>query len=206
MTGKESANMGDFERCAEFHGHVCPGLSIGFQAARAGMEWLKENRAFDEELVSIVETDACGVDAVQVLTGCTFGKGNLIHKDYGKQAFTFLGRESGRGIRVALKPGVLELSEEHRNLMQKLREDTATEEEREAFWAAHRQRSRDILERPVEELFKMEPVTGGLPPKARIEPSIPCDACGEPTMATKMEEVDGRKLCRGCAGEGKNES
>ena len=30
------------------------------------------------------------VDAVQVLTGCTFGKGNLIYRPTGKMAFSFL--------------------------------------------------------------------------------------------------------------------
>ena len=45
----------DFQKCVEFHGHVCPGLSIGFRAAQAGMDWLKENRAEDEELVAVVD-------------------------------------------------------------------------------------------------------------------------------------------------------
>jgi formylmethanofuran dehydrogenase subunit E len=87
----------DFKQCADFHGHVCPGLAIGYQAAKAGIAWLEEHRAMDEEVVAIVETNACGVDAVQVLTGCTFGKGNFIHKDHGKQVFTFMSRESGKG-------------------------------------------------------------------------------------------------------------
>jgi formylmethanofuran dehydrogenase subunit E len=95
----------DFQRCADFHGHICPGLSIGFRAA---MDWLRENRAEDEELVAIVETDACGADAIQVLTGCTFGKGNFHYRDYGKQAFSLFGRTSGRGVRVCLRPGALE--------------------------------------------------------------------------------------------------
>ncbi len=67
----------DFKKCLDFHGHLCPGLAIGYRAATGALEWLKENRSEDEELVAIVETDACGADAVQVLTGCTFGKGNL---------------------------------------------------------------------------------------------------------------------------------
>jgi len=66
----------DFKRCVEFHGHICPGLSIGYRAALAGMDRLNEERAPDEEIVAIVETDACSADAVQVLTGCTFGKGS----------------------------------------------------------------------------------------------------------------------------------
>ena len=86
----------DWTRCVAFHGHECPGLAIGFMAAKAGLAWIESTRAEDEEVVTIVENDACGVDAVQVLTGCTFGKGNLIHKDYGKQVFTFFNRDTGR--------------------------------------------------------------------------------------------------------------
>jgi len=190
----------DFKRCAAFHGHVCPGLAIGYRAAKAGLEWLREHRAMDEELVAIVETDACGVDAVQVLTGCTFGKGNLIHRDFGKQVFTFMGRGSGKGVRLALKAGAIDLGDEHRALTQKIREETATPEEREAFWALHRERCSDTLEAPADALFSVRTVDTDLPAKAKIESSIPCDACGEPTMASKMVESTGRRLCRGCAG------
>jgi len=78
-----------------FHGHWCPGLAVGIRAA----EWaLREmGRAADEEIVAVVETDMCGVDAIQFLTGCTFGKGNLIHRDWGKNAFSFYRRRDGKG-------------------------------------------------------------------------------------------------------------
>ena len=89
----------DFKKCVDFHGHLCPGLSMGFRASQAGLEWLKTQRAADEEMVAIVETDACCADAVQVMTGCTFGKGNFIYQDHGKIAFTFLSRDSGKGVR-----------------------------------------------------------------------------------------------------------
>lgn len=191
--GRES-----FERCADFHGHVCPGLAIGYRAAVAGMAWLRENRAGDEDLVAVVETDACGVDAVQVLSGCTFGKGNLVHKDHGKQAFTLLGRRSGKGVRIALKDGVLWLDDDHRALMRKIREGTATEEERKGFWDRHRSKSEEVLERPLEELFTILPVDMDPPPKAVIEPSVRCEGCGEPTMPSKMVEAAGRRLCRAC--------
>jgi len=58
----------------DFHGHWCPGLAIGVRAA----EWALQEmgRAPDEEIVAVVETDMCGVDAVQALVGCT-QSGNL---------------------------------------------------------------------------------------------------------------------------------
>ncbi len=56
----------------------------------------------DEEIVAVVENDSCAVDAVQVLTGCTFGKGNLLFKDHGKQVYTFINRNTNDAVRVSL--------------------------------------------------------------------------------------------------------
>jgi hypothetical protein len=58
----------------------------------------------DEEVVAVVETDMCAVDAIQSLTECTFGKGNLLHHDYGKNAYTFFRRSDGRAIREVGRP------------------------------------------------------------------------------------------------------
>ena len=75
--------MMTYPEIISFHGHECPGLAIGYRMATAAMEKLSVLRAEDEEIVAIVENDACGVDALQCVTGCTFGKGNLIFHDYG---------------------------------------------------------------------------------------------------------------------------
>jgi formylmethanofuran dehydrogenase subunit E len=191
----------DFHRCVEFHGHICPGLAIGFRAARVGMDWLKEKRAEDEELVAIVETDACGADAIQVLTGCTFGKGNFLYRDYGKQAFTLFGRKSGRGVRVCLRPGALEPTARHRQLMERIQRNEATPEEREEFARIHQEKAREILEKSLEELFTLTEISRVLPPKARIEPSKQCQVCGELAMASKIQIRDGKEICCSCLGE-----
>ena len=107
MKAEEILSSEDFRKCAEFHGHICPGLAIGFQAARILMARLGASRAPDEELAAIVETDACGADAIQVMTGCTFGKGNLILKNYGKHAFSLADRKRGKAFRACLRPDAL---------------------------------------------------------------------------------------------------
>lgn len=188
-----------FKKCLDFHGHLCPGLSLGYQAAVAGMDWLSTRRAEDEEVVTIVETDACGCDAVQVITGCTFGKGNFLYRDFGKTAFTFFNRQTGKGVRVAKKPEKQDLLDpEHQALLVKIREDTATEEERKQFWYKHKKVSTRLLEMRPEELFSICEITMPVPEKALIEPSINCARCGEPTMRTKLEQKNGQKVCRGC--------
>ena len=198
MTAQQILNSEDFRKCEDFHGHICPGLSIGFKAAKAAMEKLDEGRADDEEIVAIVETDACSADAVQVLTGCTFGKGNFIHKDYGKMVLTLLSRKTGKGVRVAMRPGAFSPDETHLALLRKVIKGSADEEEKKRFNALHLQRSLDVLEMADNDLFTVKTVQMELPAKAKIEPSEPCARCGEPTMRTKLESLDGKRICRDC--------
>ncbi|MGA7627728.1 MAG: FmdE family protein, partial [Methanoregula sp.] len=83
-----------------FHGHSCPGLALGYRAARHALSVLHAERSEDEDLVAVVENDACGIDAVQAIAGCSVGKGNLILKDLGKHAYTFINRRTGSAIRI----------------------------------------------------------------------------------------------------------
>lgn len=198
MNARQIMESSDWKRCADFHGHVCGGLAIGYKAAKTGLDWLKEKRALDEELVAIVETDACCVDAIQVLTGCTFGKGNLIYKDYGKMGFTFFNRRSGQGVRLIMRPDSFRVNERQIELFKKTRDGSITDAEREELSVLGTQRTTEVLNMQAEDLFSMAPVTAGMPEKARIEPSKPCARCGEATMATKLEPVDGEMVCRGC--------
>jgi formylmethanofuran dehydrogenase subunit E len=202
MNASNILSSTDWQKAADFHGHVCPGLAIGFKAAMAGMAWLREHRAVDEELVAIVETDACGADAVQVLTGCTFGKGNFIFRDHGKNVYSFVSRRSGSGVRVSLRAGAFQPNERHMELIQKIRTETASDEERAEFRRLHEQRSHDILEADPEELFEIESIEIELPPKAKIEPSKICDFCGEPTMASKLLQRNNSQVCRSCVDTG----
>jgi formylmethanofuran dehydrogenase subunit E len=195
MTAENIMNSDEFKKCAAFHGHICPGLAIGFQAAKTALHLLEEDRAPDEELVAVVETDACSADAVQVLTGCTFGKGNFIFKDYGKMVLTLFSRKTGKGVRAALKPDAFQPSEEHLELMQKTLTDS---NEKQRYQELHFEQTRRILETPPEKLFSIATVQMELPPKARIEPSEPCARCGEPVMPSKMEQINGLYICRDC--------
>jgi len=198
MNAQQILDSQEFKRCADFHGHICPGLSIGYKAAKVAMEKLEEERAEDEEIVAILETDACSADAVQVLTGCTFGKGNFICKDHGKMVLTLLSRKTGQGVRVAMRPGAFSPDETHLLLLRKVMSGEADEDETKQFRKLHLQRSRDVLEMPDDELFVVRRVQMELPAKAKIEPSESCMRCGEPTMRTKLETVGDSKICRDC--------
>ena len=189
----------DLERVVVFHGHICPGLAYGYRAARAAMEALGGDRARDEELVAVVENDSCAVDAVQVLTGCTFGKGNLVFRDHGKQVYTLFRRDTGRGIRVSVDYSPAEPDEDRETWRRFLDGDPDPDVARrvEELKAA---KVRAILEAPAHELLQVREVRAEPPPRARIRASARCDACGEKVMEGRLRERGGRRLCIPCAG------
>ncbi|HBC95099.1 MAG TPA: formylmethanofuran dehydrogenase, partial [Pelotomaculum sp.] len=103
------------------------------RVSKAALAELAAIRAMDEELVAIVENDACGVDAVQALTGCSLGKGNLLYRDHGKQVYTFVCRDSGRAARIAVRASAWRNHPEHKELRIKYFSGVASPEEMEAF-------------------------------------------------------------------------
>ena len=175
-----------------FHGHFCPGLAFGIRAG----EWVVREfgRAADEEIVAVVESDMCAVDAIQYLTGCTFGKGNFIFLDYGKNAFSFFRRCDGNSVRLMSRGDQLSDLREEQNL---LSPDDAQGRDR-----MRQQMIERIMQADFEALFSVGPAQGVIPEKARIHKSIRCDDCGELTMATRIlcdpELTGGRHLCIPC--------
>lgn len=188
----------DYQECVKFHGHTCMGLTIGYLAATLALKHLQVERATDEELVAIVENDACCCDAVQVLTGCTFGKGNFFFKDHGKMAFTFGNRATGRSIRLVLKPEVLSAPDEELSLRDLLRSGQASADEVKRYEEISESRIRDLFSAGPGNFFEVQELTGPLPPAATIAQSLACDSCGEMVMKTKLEDLNGRSVCKGC--------
>ena len=158
--------------CAEFHGHECGGLTIGYKAALYAIKLLNIGCAEDEEVVCISENDACGVDAIQVMLGCSAGKGNLLFHLTGKQAFNIYERASGRSVRLVLRK----------------KPEGMSREESFAYYQS----------REPEELFDVKETRIALPEHARIFLSYDCDECGETTAESFIHLQCGKKLCRDC--------
>lgn len=187
-----------WERVCEFHGHTCPGLAIGFRATSLALEKLDVSRSVDEELIAIVENNACGVDAVQVLAGCTFGKGNLFFLDHGKQVYTFARRSHGKAVRVAVKYGAFH-NPEFSALRKKVQAGEAGGEEKKKLVDIQRKHIQNILD-SGEDSFEVKFVNITLPPPARIHQSLPCEKCGEAVMETRTVRDGGKILCIPCSG------
>lgn len=185
------------ERVIAFHGHNCPGLAIGIRAAELALKEFGHNE--ETGLVAVVETDMCGVDAIQVLTGCTFGKGNLIHRDVGKMAFSFYSRSTGTGFRALLNPAVrADMDGKLAPLMKRISQGTATEDDRQQANALRLELQERFMESELEQLFTVTPKKHPGPRPARILESLACEACGESTMESRTRRFAGQTLCIPC--------
>jgi len=185
------------QQTINFHGHSCPGLAFGIRASELAMRYFK--RASDEEIVAVVETDMCAVDAIQFLTGCTFGKGNLIHLDYGKNAFTFYRRHDGKGMRIMTRPNIFPKDNDELDALQKeMIRNGLTPEEQKRYKKLMESRVSHIMDAKLEELFEAKPANGPVPKKARILESLICQSCGEMVMESRTRTFLGKTFCIPC--------
>jgi formylmethanofuran dehydrogenase subunit E len=195
--GKSVISKEMIQQTITFHGHSCPGLALGIRAAELALAELGQGS--DEEIVAVVETDMCGVDAIQFLTGCTFGKGNLIHWDYGKNAFTFYRRSDGKGFRVVTKSGTPRDQDDALSaLRKKMLKEKLTPQEQEKMEKAKTARIERIMDADLQDLFEVRPALGPIPKKARILQSLVCEVCGEATMESRTRRFLGQTLCIPC--------
>ena len=180
-----------------FHGHSCPGLAIGIRAAEAALNEM--NGVDQSDLVCVAETDMCGVDGIQYLTGCTYGKGNFLHRDYGKMAFSFYNRKSGKGIRLLFRPEATgELNGEMSVLMEKSGLGTITVKEQEHLNQLRNNMQERLMKLPIEKIFVSQQLNENPPRPARIMESLVCQDCGENTMESRTRRFAGRTLCIPC--------
>ena len=161
-----------WEKCAAFHGHECGGLTIGYKAALYAIELLDLHFSDDEQVVCITENDACGVDAIQVILGCSVGKGNLLFHLRGKQAFSFYNLTTGRSVLLVLKD----------------RPEGMSRQESFAYYQSLAPR----------DMFTVKETTITLPESARLSQSVKCECCGETTAENMIRLENGKKLCLDC--------
>jgi len=88
-----------------FHGHKCPAMPMGLRAGATAMNKLGIERAKDGQLLAVLDLGddhcaTCFADGIQVITGCTFGKGNIRKTHKGKWTLTLIDKRSQKAVRV----------------------------------------------------------------------------------------------------------
>lgn len=106
----ENVSLRDLiERGTEFHGHLGPFLVLGI---RMGLLALKDlGSSGHKEIDARVKTGttppiSCIVDGIQISTGCTMGKGNIVTEDLGMAEATF--SADGKSLTLRIKDQVME--------------------------------------------------------------------------------------------------
>ena len=164
--------MKTWKDCVAFHGHECGGLTIGYKASLYAIELLNLEFSTDVQVGCIAEYDACGIEGIQVMLGCSIGKGNLLFHMRGKSAYSFYNRKTGKSVRLVLKP----------------KPEGMTREASFAYYQACK----------PEEMFDVKETTIAVPETARLFDSYTCDCCGEITGANWIRLAGDRKLCLDC--------
>jgi formylmethanofuran dehydrogenase subunit E len=173
------------------HGHLCAGQILGVRLAMLGLQKLgvdDPQGADRKRIVTFVEIDRCATDAIGVVTGCRLGKRALKFRDWGKMAATFVDINSGRAIRIAAKESSKALARERH---------PEIENKNQQQMLAYREMAEN-------ELFTTQWVRVELPaeelPGYKGE-RIVCNICREGINFRKEVRLEGKILCRACAGE-----
>lgn len=186
----------DLRDVVQFHGHLCTGLTLGYRVAKVALKELNAERPHDEELVAVVENDSCAVDAIQFITGATFGKGNLIFRDYGKHVYTFYNRRTGRGVRISENYRGFENDSRYTELRKRQEAGEDVSRELEEF---KMEKTAAILRADDKEFLTIEPASLPIPSPARIRASVRCAMCGERFMESRAKVAGGKSVCIPCS-------
>jgi formylmethanofuran dehydrogenase subunit E len=190
--------MKTYDDVIGFHGHSCSGLALGYRVSVRALKELATDRSEDEEIVAVVENNSCAVDAVQVMTGCTFGKGNLIFRDYGKQVYTFIRRPSGRSIRISIRWKKPKETKEEHALWAKYMNGDRSQKVMKFVHDRKAAKMRYILDAAEKDLMCVRKGKVTPPPEAEIYESLTCEACGEMVAEPKVRIRKRKMVCIPC--------
>lgn len=170
------------------HGHICAGQVLGVRLAMMGLReiGIADPIAERKRLVTYVEIDRCVTDAVALVANCRLGKRALKFFDWGKVAATFVDLETGRAVRISARE---DSKERARAMFPDLEKELA------------QQRAYRVL--PDDALFERQEVRVTVPPEdlpGYKGPRVVCAECGEGVNFKREVVVNGRTLCRACAG------
>jgi len=186
----------------KFHGHKCPAMPNGLRVGAAAMNKLGVERTGDGNLHAIIETGenhcaTCFGDGVQVITGCTFGKGNIEKNPMGKWGLTLIDKKTNRAVRVVPKAESM-MHSKYSSFIQDYRKKGVppTKVPAEVVEPLVKQ----VMDTPDDELLNISDVFDyeWTEPKHSYDTFI-CEECGEFTIMEYGRLKYGKKVCMACA-------
>ena len=184
------------------HGHKCPAMPLGLRAGAAALEALGVERSTDGQLEAILELGDghcahCFADGVQMITGCTFGKGNIRKLGYGKFGLTLVERATGRKVRVVPRAETQMASRQTPFFMEyRTKGIPASQVPAEVVEPMIQK----VMNAPVDQILKVGVVEQG-PAIQRPEEQFAafvCEACGEMVIEAYGRIQNDLRLCIPC--------
>ncbi len=178
------------QQSAALHHHLCPrqvlGVRMGMLAARL-LQLALPQAQDDKRVLAIVEADGCFADGVSVSANCWVGRRTLRVEDFGKTAATFVDTQTEQAWRIAPH------------------QDGRTLAAAYAPEACNRWEGMLLgyQRMPDAELLVAHPVTLRTPVAQLISRPgcrVLCACCGEEIFNERQVYVEGKLLCRACAG------
>jgi formylmethanofuran dehydrogenase subunit E len=175
-------------RSAALHDHLCPKQVLGVRMGMYAGELLGlALPQHDKRLLTIVETDGCFSDGVAVATGCWLGRRTLRCMDFGKVAATFVDTVTGEAVRLHPSGASRERASRYAPIA-------------ESRWHAYLEGYQRM---PAGELLVAERVRLAFPVAQLVsspDRRTVCERCNEEIINEREVVVQGRVMCRGCAG------
>ena len=172
------------------HDHLCPRQVLGVRMGLAGLAAIGLEAPMPHKAALVIlETDGCFADGVEVASGATVGHRTLRVADQGKVAAVFANVKTGSAIRLAPRLDVRMRALEYAPGI------------KDKYYA--QLKGYQIM--PEKELFTFQAVM--LEPTLERLLSRPglrakCTHCGEEIINERQVRVEGKVLCRHCAGQG----
>ncbi len=186
----------------KFHGHKCPAMPNGLRVAEAAMNKLGVERTGDSALYAILELGenhcaTCFADGVQVITGCTFGKGNIEKTHKGKWGLTLIDKKTNRAVRAVPKAEAM-LQTKKTEFFKKYREigvpPTQVPDD------VVQPLVEKVMNAPAEMILTISDVFDyKWQQPAHSFNSMACEQCGEMVVAEYTVVKDGKRICKDCA-------
>ena len=184
-----------------FHGHKCPAMPMGLRVGAAAMNELGVDRANDGQLVALVEIGdnhcaTCFADGLQMITGCTMGKGNIRKLHHGKWGVTLVDSATGRAVRVAPKAEAM-LANKQTEFFTKYREkgvpaSRVPDEVVEPL-------VQKVMNAPAEMILNIGEVCDyELERAPHTFAGFVCEVCQEMTVEGYGRPMNGMKVCQPC--------
>ena len=166
-----------------------PGIILGIRMSVLALKLLEidDPSKYHRKLIVVVETDRCLPDVIELVVGCRLGNRTLKFRDWGKMAASFLDLTRNRAVRVAARESV---EAEALRTFTDLPRDEALREAYQEF-----EDDKILQWHHVVVNFSPEDLPG------HHAKRVICERCGEGIGFNREVRVDGRTLCRACAGE-----